>query len=407
MTIAAHPSAPSWRDALKETLGKALLPVALVYLAVNLLGRGLLMAATDGIAVSDQELIGGDFLAFWTSANAFWAGNALEMYDRATFEAAMSATSGLEQHYMLWQYPPTAFFFFAPLGLASFHVAYVSWMAVSFAFLWGALRWMGLSHRWIAILLASPLTIFVLNSGQIGFFTTALMVAAVGMPGRAPIMAGVAAGLLTIKPQLGLLIPIAYMAGGYWRSFGAAAVTSIILAAGTTIVFGPEAWTLFYDSINRIYTDYTQAGGATPPTNMTTPLAQLILWGVPLSIASVLHYSFAVLAAGAVGGIWFLSGKKRLPFSYAAAFLCTAVILVTPYAYKYEMVILTLPLALLIKEGKWRDGDFVFLALGWILLASLSSLPESLLFQPTFFVSIGALILCGIHITRSLSRSYD
>ncbi|MEE9329067.1 MAG: hypothetical protein V3V30_02950, partial [Parvularculaceae bacterium] len=122
-------------SSLRGTLAKALLPMAVVYFGVNLLGRGLLMANTDGIAVSQMELVGGDFLAFWTAAKAVWAGEALAMYDRAAFETAMSATSGLEQHFMLWQYPPTAFFIFAPLGLVGFHTAYIGWMAGTFGLL--------------------------------------------------------------------------------------------------------------------------------------------------------------------------------------------------------------------------------------------------------------------------------
>ncbi|MEL7239255.1 MAG: hypothetical protein AAGK78_10360, partial [Planctomycetota bacterium] len=45
---------------------------------------------------------------------------------------------------------------------------------------------------------------------------------------------GLAAALLTIKPQLGVLLPIAYLAGGYWRAFFYAAFGSIAFAGAAT-----------------------------------------------------------------------------------------------------------------------------------------------------------------------------
>ena len=40
---------------------------------------------------------------------------------------------------------------------------------------------------------------------------------------RRPLIAGILFGLMAYKPQFGLMIPIALAAGGYWRSFSAAA----------------------------------------------------------------------------------------------------------------------------------------------------------------------------------------
>ena len=45
----------------------------------------------------------------------------------------------------------------------------------------------------------------------------------------ASLLTGILFGLMAYKPQFGLMIPIALAAGGYWRSFAAAAATAVLL----------------------------------------------------------------------------------------------------------------------------------------------------------------------------------
>ena len=62
---------------------------------------------------------------------------------------------------------------------------------------------------------------------------------------RAPIWAGVLFGLLTFKPQLGLLIPVALLAGCHWRAVASASATAVVLLGGSLIVLGAETWELY------------------------------------------------------------------------------------------------------------------------------------------------------------------
>ncbi len=60
-----------------------------------------------------------------------------------------------------------------------------------------------------------------------------------------PILAGVLAGLLTIKPHLGLILPFCFIAGGHWRTFVSASITVIVLVLVTGIGFGFEVGPLY------------------------------------------------------------------------------------------------------------------------------------------------------------------
>jgi hypothetical protein len=49
-------------------------------------------------------------------------------------------------------------------------------------------------------------------------------------------------GLLTVKPQLGILFPFMLMASGRWRVFIAAAATALALVGTTAAIFGTQIW---------------------------------------------------------------------------------------------------------------------------------------------------------------------
>jgi hypothetical protein len=80
--------------------------------------------------------------------------------------------------------------------------------------------------------------LFCLISGQSSLLTAAMLVAIFALLDRKPVAAGVLIGLLSIKPQLGILFPFMLMASGRWRVFIAAAATALALAGVTAAIFG-------------------------------------------------------------------------------------------------------------------------------------------------------------------------
>ncbi|MEM9495989.1 MAG: glycosyltransferase family 87 protein [Pseudomonadota bacterium] len=336
---------------VQGVLSKYALVLIIAYFAVNLIGRITHYALADGIAISERELIGGDFLAFWTAARATLDGAALTMYDLSRFEAALSAASGLKRHFMMWQYPPVGFMLFAPLGLFSFTASYTIWMASTAATLAAALRGMSLRWREIAIILCAPLSVFVLNAGQVSFLTTALLITAAYFPGKRPWLAGLAAGALVFKPQLAVLLPFVYVAGGHWRAFAWAAVTAMVWTVGATAIFGVDSWFVFYEAVTRIYTDYAEAGGSTPARHMTTLMSQLLLFGAPAGAASMVQTVFALVLIAVNVVLW----RRSTDAFLRVGFVCTSAVMITPYAYSYELAALAGAIAALVLMAR-RDG---------------------------------------------------
>jgi alpha-1,2-mannosyltransferase len=96
------------------------------------------------------------------------------------------------------------------------------------------------ARRLICVLavFVAPASVMSVASGQSGFLAAALMVAGVRLARSRPIVAGILIGLLSYKPQLGFLIPIALASAGLWRAFYVDIVTVGGLAACATLAFG-------------------------------------------------------------------------------------------------------------------------------------------------------------------------
>lgn len=97
--------------------------------------------------------------------------------------------------------------------------------------------------------LAFPAAFWNAGCGQNGFLSAALIAGGLAALERRPVLAGVLFGLMTYKPHLGLMIPLALMAGGCWRALWAAALTALGVAAASLLAFGPEAWFAFAQSV--------------------------------------------------------------------------------------------------------------------------------------------------------------
>ena len=379
-------------DDRMRTISTIILPVSLIFFGILLIARVIVYANADELILQNGSFVGGDFLAFWTAAKAFVQGRALEMYDPEAFRVALSSTINLSDHHMMWQYPPTAFFLFAPLALTNYVGGYVLWMATGFAALIFSLRAVELGWREVAIIVCAPISLLVLDTGQVSFYTAALMIVATFFSGSRPVIAGIAAGLLAFKPHLGVLIPLAYMAAGHWRAFLSAALTVAVMALLSTLVFGVAGWVIFYDSITRIYTDYLYDGGSTPPLHMTTLMSQMRILGFDQSVASIVHYGFAAV----VGALTILTWRRCNDAAIRSAVLCAGAILVTPYAYSYEMTALMPALAAIALNARqtgWLQGERPALLLGWIMLISFRPLEILEVVQFPFIVTAGCFFL--------------
>jgi hypothetical protein len=241
----------------------------------------------------------------------------------------------------------------------------LAWTVATFA-AYLSVMWKIDSERdslWLAI--AFPGALVNLTNGQNGFLTLALLGAAMLTLERRPILAGVFFGLMSYKPQYGILVPIFLIVTGRWRAIVSASVTVAFLAALSFAIFGAQTWQAFFSSIAFTRHVVLEQGGS-GFEKLQSAFAAARLWGFGVATAYVVQAAVSLIAAMVVIWIW----RRTANFELQAAALATAALLMTPYMMDYDLVILALPIGWLALEAR-RSGflswEKSLLAFVWLL----------------------------------------
>jgi hypothetical protein len=154
---------------------------------------------------------------------------------------------------------------------------------------------------------------------------------------RSPATAGIFLGLLSYKPQIWVLVPLALLAARQWRAFAWMAGTVVALVLATTLLFGVDFWLAFLgaardaasprvvnEMFERIY------------MHMTTLLAAARIVGLPPALSGAVQAAGALLAVVAV----FFAFSRKGQSDARIAVLATATFLVSPYTLNYDLLLL-------------------------------------------------------------------
>lgn len=295
----------------------------------------------------DGMLLGADFFCFWLAGQLAALGSALTVYDHAAFLQLQMET--VPSHYLFYFfYPPHYLAGLIPLGWLPYTVAYSVFMSATFM-LASAGLYLIRPDRWtIFAALAAPAFIITVFFGQNAFLTTALLAFGLCYLDDRPILAGLAIGALTVKPQLGLLIPLVLVSGGYWRTLISAVIACGVLIGLTYLVLGAEIFTAYLASVGKA--PELLNSQALDWAKMISVYSGVRLAGGDQMSAWVAQGLVACGAAITVGYVCMKSRPSQLKIRNAIIVVCA--LLVTPYAFIYDFYVISLPVAWLISEGE-------------------------------------------------------
>lgn len=217
-----------------------------LYMAVALLASVVLAWLLRDTAPSFQWE-NNDFANYWIGAHLLRDGQVADLFaDQAVYFAHMIEAFGPDYPIHNWSYPPHYLFFVFWLGWIGYLPGLVLFLGLTLcAYLWAVGHAnQGLDPR--ALVLLVPFVGINVLSGQNGFLTGALLVGALATRASHPVLAGVLAGCLTIKPQLGVLIPLLWLFERRWKAIASAGITTVTLMAGSAALFGVDAWRGFF-----------------------------------------------------------------------------------------------------------------------------------------------------------------
>jgi Glycosyltransferase family 87 len=304
-------------------------------------------------------VVGRDFMNFWMYGRAVSLPDPGRWYDAAVYQRELATFLGAGYPGLNWSYPPTVMLIAAPFGQLGYLPALAVWTVLNLAVFFAVAYRQIADRRALLALMLSPAAAFCLMSGQSSFLTTAALVGIFAFLDRKPLIAGLLIGLMTLKPQLGLLLPVVLIASGRWRVFIVAAVTTLALAGLATALFGTQAWIDFVEkglpAQNIVLAD---------PEGIATPFYPTVFMnlrgiGFGYTPAMAVQVCFALAAAAAAGWAFRCraDADPRLLFALFVACSITAV----PYLLVYD----TLPLcfaALALLAGGLFDNRGAWLA---------------------------------------------
>jgi hypothetical protein len=334
-----------WRatDRRSELLGLGLGTVFAVYFVLY----GLT------ILLGDDPLRFGDFFALWADGRLLATHPAADLYNPAVLPEWQHALGLSGPGNTPFAYPPIFMPVIWPLGRLSFNLAFAAFSTVSLCIY---LAGIALPHPrlpLVLIALAAPTTILTLVAGQSGLLAAGLFLGGLRAAPVRPVLGGVLLGLLAFKPQLGLLVPVALVAAGAWRCIAAATTTAALVVLATSAGFGWHIWADWIAYLPNFSARFERESGAIDYL-MPTLTGTLRLLGASPAAARPPQIVLGLLAA-----LWVWRACRTGLGPRAVLVVATATLLATPYAFVYDMPLLTGALLLFVAD-RARAGFTTF-----------------------------------------------
>lgn len=339
----------------------------------------------------------GDFMAFYSASLMALAGDAAGAYDWPRLQDLQASLLGGRREaveaFLGWVNPPHFFFAVIPFALLPYGWGWFAWIVATAVLLALAVRPVlpGAAGPAAAAALAAPGVLLCASIGQNGLLTAALMAWTFALMDRRPAAAGVALGLLTYKPQFGVLIPLILVATGRWRVIAVATLTALAAMAASLLAFGPEAWTGFLAGVARNNEIYLAARTAVLPRIQSVYALVLETTG-DRPLAWAVHLAFAATVAATVLRLWLR--RPQGPEEARAAAAIAGAFLVTPFTWIYDTPALAVAALFLARAGRrdgWLAGEKLLLVLACAWVETMAILGPHPAYAPTAWLVILAL----------------
>ena len=305
-----------------------------------------------------------DFSWMWVSGKFAASAAPVAAYDYDIFSALRVALVGpvncILDHF---DYPPIFMFLTYPLSLMPYFVAFAVWISITFL-LYASSIYAIIPHPAAVIAAATPCAVLVnIQYGHNGFLTAGLLALSLRLMERRSRISGVVLGLLTYKPQFGILLPAVLLASRNWRVLFCA--TAAVAAFGLTAaaLFGYQAWPSFFRTL--IHRDANLMLDERLVMTFQSPFGLLRWTGANLSVSWTGHLAVAVVVFLSVCAIW----AKPVPHAVKAAALCIGSVMVTPYVLPWDLCIFSVAVAFLVRDGLqhgFLPGERLVMLASWL-----------------------------------------
>jgi len=349
-----------------------------------------------GLIDDSGRPFGGDFLCYWAASKVALTRGPAAIFSHDEVYSVEKGVVGASTSPKDWKYPPTYLLLVLPLALLPYAASFICWIAFTGSGFVYVIRRIIPQNPLSWLVLVFPGTVLNFFMGQNGFLSAAFLGGGLLLAEHYPFAGGCLLGLLSYKPHLAFLIPLALAAGRYWKALLGAVFSAAILALGSLLLLGPSVWIAFYKNLPLAarHVNNPSFWRVAP-----TVFAAARLLGASWELGAGLQAVAIIGAILAVGWVWF----RRTPLPVRGSVLVVGIFLATPHAFDYDLAILALPFAWLGWEAYSHDSKIqeVFLLLAWCLLAWATLRPPWMslyvLNFPFRLMVVVALLLLGLY----------
>ena len=332
-----------------------------------------------------------DFVNVWAAGRLVLEGHPAQAYD---WDIQRQVELDLLRQdfigYFAWHYPPPFLFVASFLAQFPYAVAFLGWVSASFVPYLALMR--AIVGRTFGLVLAVAFPMVLTNAlvGQNGFLTASLIGGTLYLMPIRPILAGICLGLLSYKPQYGLLFPLVLIAASQWTVFFTAGITAVAVAFASWLAFGTESWQAFFHWMPMFSQAFLTEGKATW-WKLQSIFSLVRYFGGTEQLAWIFQWILTASVAVVLAVMW----RSRISYSLKAAALATGTLLTTPYLFMYDMMVLAIPVAFLVRIGLktgFRPYELPALAcaLALFFVFTFTGTPVGL----GIMLIVGSLILC-------------
>jgi hypothetical protein len=308
-----------------------------------------------------------DFANYWVAARMVLEGSHEILFDQQRYFSHLQQMFGSGYSPHNWGYPPHFLLLIWPLGFFSYKAALVGFLVTTFAFFVLAVVFFRRKYApesGISILVLAMLgyALVMVDAAQNGFLLSAFCLLGFAWMKERPVLAGVAFALLTVKPQLGILIPLLLALDRNWKAISWTVVFTSMLVAASAVLYGVQTWSAYLSDGISYQTGavMTQWGGIFLRM-MPTAFAGMRSLGFSAEASHLAQIPFSLLGVSMV--VWALCCDAD-PLRRIFAAVCGAFV-VSPYAFNYDMGALVV-IAAMIVASKRVSGQSRLLALAII-----------------------------------------
>lgn len=306
-------------------------------------------------------MLGYDFSVFWSAARVTIEHNAAAVFS-AQWMQPLEESLRHQIGYSPWPYPPTFLLAVILFGLLPFGAALILYFVLGLS-AYGAMLVRinrNVDRAWLPWFAAFPGVPVALGLGQNSLLTVSAAGAALVLLEANAGVAGLCIAILVIKPQFGVLFPLALACGRQWKALVVAGLCTLAFVGGSVAVFGVDAWRAFAAYLPEFSRIAVEQGGREMWLGMPTVFAVSRSVDLPVSVAYVVHGLVAAPAVIVMTFLW----AKRARFELRATAFVVATLLMQPYIMFYDLVWLILPIVFLMRDAKVQALN----RLEWILL---------------------------------------